>query len=250
MPVRLQKRIADVGIDSRRHAEDLIRLGRIEVNGVVVTKLGTKVDVNDHVRVDGKLIGGLPPKVYLLLNKPRGYITSLHDPEGRPTVMDLIKGVLPRVYPVGRLDYDTEGLLVLTNDGVLSEALMHPRNQVKKTYHAKVKGRPSQEKLTKIARGGISLVGGRTAPCRVRRIRETERATWVEIVLHEGKTGQVRNIMKKVGHPVEKLRRVGYGCLERGNHPLGHYRYLTETEVKRLYALTKRKLDDGKKVSG
>jgi|SRR5579884_723260 len=236
---RLQKVIAKAGIASRRHAEELILEGRVQVNGAVVTQLGTKVDIaKDHVKVNGKRIQIEPHKIYLLLNKPKGYITSVHDPQGRPTVMDLISDVRERVYPVGRLDYDSEGLLLLTNDGDLAEALMHPRSGIDKTYWVKVKGHLTEEKIKKIAQGGISLPGGKSAPARIRPLRKTSEHDWVEIILHEGKRRQIRLMIEKIGHDVLKLKRVGYAFLDLGDLSPGAYRRLTPTEVKRLKALT------------
>jgi 23S rRNA pseudouridine2605 synthase len=239
---RLQKFIAKAGIASRRHAEELIVQGKVQVNGKVVTELGTKVDpAKDHVKVDGKRIQVDPHKIYLLLNKPRGYITSVQDPEGRPTVMELIAEVKERVYPVGRLDYDTEGLLLFTNDGDLARMLMHPSSEVEKTYWAKVKGHLTEEELKKVERGGISLPEGKTAPCKIRFLRQTSEKDWVEIILHEGKKRQVRMMMEKIGHPVDKLKRVGYAFLKIGNMPLGAYRYLSPAEVGKLKNLTNKK---------
>ncbi|HZR45289.1 MAG TPA: pseudouridine synthase, partial [Candidatus Manganitrophaceae bacterium] len=242
---RLQKVIARAGIASRRHAEDLIVEGKVQVNGKVVTELGTKVDpAKDHIKVDGKRIQVESQKIYLLLNKPKGYITSVQDPEGRPTVMDLIVEVKERVYPVGRLDYDTEGLLLFTNDGDLARALMHPSTEVEKTYWAKVKGRLTEEEMKRVEQGGISLPEGKTAPCKIRFLRSTAENEWVEIILHEGKKRQVRMVMEKIGHPVAKLKRVGYAFLKLGNMPLGAYRYLSPIEVGKLKNLT------GKKPAG
>lgn len=235
---RLQKVIAKAGIASRRHAEEMILDGRVQVNGTVVTRLGTKVDISkDHIRVNGKRIQLEPHKIYLLLNKPKGYITSVHDPEGRPTVMDLIRDVKERVYPVGRLDYDSEGLLLLTNDGDLAEALMHPRSGIDKTYWVKVKGHLTEEKIKKVAQGGISLPGGKSAPARIRPLRKTSEHDWVEIIMHEGKRRQIRLMIEKIGHDVLKLKRVGYAFLELGDLAPGEYRRLTPAEVKRLKAL-------------
>src|SRR5581483_1501316 len=245
MMERLQKVIAKAGIASRRHAEDLIVEGKVQVNGKVVTELGTKVDpAKDHIKVDGKRIQVESQKIYLLLNKPKGYITSVQDPEGRPTVMDLIVEVKERVYPVGRLDYDTEGLLLFTNDGDLARALMHPSTEVEKTYWAKVKGRLTEEEMKRVEQGGISLPEGKTAPCKIRFLRSTAENEWVEIILHEGKKRQVRMVMEKIGHPVAKLKRVGYAFLKLGNMPLGAYRYLSPIEVGKLKNLT------GKKPAG
>ena len=239
---RLQKMIAAAGIASRRHAEDLIVQGMVQVNGKVVTELGTKVDpAKDHVKVDGKRIQVESHKIYLLLNKPKGYITSVKDPEGRPTVMDLIADVKERVYPVGRLDYETEGLLLFTNDGELARGLMHPSTEVEKTYWAKVKGHLAEEEMKKVERGGISLPEGKTAPCKIRFLRQTAEKDWVEIILHEGKKRQVRMMMEKIGHPVAKLKRVGYAFLKIGSMPLGAYRYLSPVEVGKLKNLTNKK---------
>lgn len=239
---RLQKMIAAAGIASRRHAEELILQGMVQVNGKVVTELGTKVDpAKDHVKVDGKRIQVESHKIYLLLNKPKGYITSVKDPEGRPTVMDLIADVKERVYPVGRLDYETEGLLLFTNDGELARGLMHPSTEVEKTYWAKVKGHLAEEEMKKVERGGISLPEGKTAPCKIRFLRQTAEKDWVEIILHEGKKRQVRMMMEKIGHPVAKLKRVGYAFLKIGSMPLGAYRYLSPVEVGKLKNLTSKK---------
>ena len=235
---RLQKVIAKAGIASRRHAEEMILDGRVQVNGKVVTELGTKVDPEkDHVKVNGKRIRIEFHKIYLLLNKPRGYITSVHDPEGRPTVMDLIRDIKERVYPVGRLDYDSEGLLLLTNDGDLAGALMHPSSGVEKTYWVKIKGHLTEEKIKRLAQGGLSLPGGKSAPARVRPLRKTPEHDWIEIILHEGKRRQIRMMVEKIGHDVLKLKRVAYGFLELGDLAPGDYRRLTPVEVKGLQAL-------------
>jgi pseudouridine synthase len=235
---RLQKVIAKAGIASRRHAEEMILEGRVQVNGAVVTQLGTKVDMNkDHIKVNGKRIQVESHKIYLLLNKPKGYITSVHDPQGRPTVMNLIPEIKERVYPVGRLDYDSEGLLLLTNDGDLAGALMHPRSGIDKTYWVKVKGHLTEEKIKKVAQGGISLPGGKSAPARIRPLRKTSEHDWVEIVMHEGRRRQIRFMIEKIGHDVLKLKRVGYAFLELGDLAPGEYRRLTPAEVKRLKAL-------------
>jgi pseudouridine synthase len=239
---RLQKVIAKAGIASRRAAEKLILEGKVQVNGAVVTTLGTQVDAfKDHIKVDGKRIKVEPHKIYLLLNKPRGYITSVKDPEGRPTVMDLIPDVGARIYPVGRLDYDTEGLLLLTNDGDFAQELTHPSHGVEKTYWAKVKGRIPEDKMEKVAKGGISLAEGKSAPCKIRFLRETNENSWVEIILHEGKKRQVRMMMLKIGHPVMKLRRVGYAFLKIGDLPLGACRPLSQDEVRRFQRLSGKK---------
>ncbi len=238
MSDRLQKVIAQAGIASRREAETMISEGRVIVNGAVVTEQGMKVDpASDYIKVDGKRLKKASRKVYILLNKPKRYITTRHDPEGRPTVMDLIADVKDRVSPVGRLDYETEGLLLLTNDGDLANALMHPKNEVEKTYWAKVRGHLSEETLLKIARGGISLPTGKTAPCKIRKIHETKENGWVELVLHEGKKREIRRVLERVGHPVVKLKRVAYAFLKIRALGIGKYRHLTSYEIKKLQAI-------------
>ncbi len=232
---RLQKILAKAGIASRRHAEQLILEGEVQVNGLVVSVLGTKADPDkDFIKVKGKRLLPEQGKVYLLLNKPKGCITSLSDPEGRQTVMDLIPDVKARVCPVGRLDYDTEGLLLLTNDGDLANALMHPRLQVEKTYWAKVRGHLPARDLKRVNRGGIPLPKGKTAPCRARVIRQTEQNDWLELVLHEGKKREIRYMMELLGHPVVKLKRVAYAFLKINKLATGQHRYLTEFEVAKL----------------
>jgi pseudouridine synthase len=237
---RLQKVIANAGIASRRHAELMIQQGKVSVNGAIITALGTTVDpFKDHIKVNGKLLQTQSKKVYLLLNKPKGYITSVSDPEGRPTVMQLIPKSKERLYPVGRLDFYTEGLLLLTNDGELSNRLMHPRFEVEKRYWAKVKGCPTEEQIKKVERGGVTIPVGKSAPCSIRLItrgKGTENR-WLELILHEGKKREVRHLMEKIAHPVLKLKRVGYGNLKLGSLPIGEYRSLTWDEVEGLKRL-------------
>lgn len=242
MMERLQKILAGAGIASRRQSEKLISEGRVSVNGQIVARPGTKADpFKDHIRIDGKRIGGEKRKVHVLLYKPKGYMTTRHDPEGRPTVMDLVAGVKTPVFPVGRLDYDTEGLIIMTNDGDLANGLMHPSNQVEKVYHAKVKGIIPREKLKRLSEGGISLPTGKTAPCHIHPIRHTDLNQWVELVLHEGKTREVRQLLERVGHPVVKLKRVAYAFLKVGDQPLGSYRYLSLSEVRKLKSVVQSK---------
>jgi len=239
---RLQKIIAAAGVASRRKAEELIAQGRVAVNGQTVTELGSKADPErDHIRVNGKLLHGAEPHVYLLMNKPKGYVTTLHDPEHRPTVMDLLRGVRARVYPVGRLDYASEGLLLLTNDGHFAYRLMKAGSHMPKTYMVKVAGNPSAENLTKL-REGISIStdrgkGVRTGPAKIRVIRESANP-WYEVTLIEGRNRQIRRMFEAVGHHVEKIKRVRYGPLELDVHP-GEYRKLAPEEVARLKALAR-----------
>lgn len=234
MTERLQKVLAHAGVASRRHAERLMREGRVTVNGAAVIELGTKVDPSrDAIKVDGKRIGAPPARrTYLAVNKPRGMVTTLADPEGRPAVKSLLLGLKVRVYPVGRLDYGTEGLLLLTDDGDLARDLMHPATGVEKTYLAKVRGQPAPEVLGRLRRG-IPLDGRRTAKAKVRVVRTGETA-WIEITITEGRNRQVRRMFQAVGYPVQRLRRVRYGGVELGRLPRGGVRPLTPAEVKRL----------------
>jgi 23S rRNA pseudouridine2605 synthase len=234
---RLQKIISAAGIASRRKAEDLITGGLVSVNGQVVTELGCKADPQlDHIRVNGKLLRGAERHVYLLMNKPKGYVTTLRDPEGRPTVMDLLRGVGARVYPIGRLDYASEGLLLLTNDGEFANRLMKAASHVPKTYMVKVAGTPPAESLARLRAGlFISSEGGRrvkTAPAKVRVIREAANP-WYEVTLLEGRNRQIRHMFEEIEHHVEKIKRVRYGPLELDVHP-GEFRRLTPQEVARL----------------
>jgi 23S rRNA pseudouridine2605 synthase len=234
---RLQKIIAAAGVASRRKAEELISAGHVRVNGAVVTELGTKADPEtDHIRVNGKLLGGAQRHVYLLLNKPKGYVTTVSDPEKRPTVMQLLRGVKKRVYPVGRLDYASEGLLLLTNDGALANKLMKAASQVPKTYVVKIAGVPSAESLEKL-RAGVSIETEsgrrvRTAPAGVRLVKEANNP-WYEVTLIEGRNREIRRMFEKVGHHVEKIKRVRYGPLTL-DIPPGEFRALSEAEVDRL----------------
>jgi len=239
---RLQKIIAAAGVASRRKAEELITSGRVQVNGTVVTELGTKADPDsDHIRVNGKLLGGAPRHIYLLLNKPKGYVTTVSDPEKRPTVMELIRGVKGRVYPVGRLDYASEGLLLLTNDGALANLLMKAASHVPKTYLVKVAGTPTEDDIQKL-RGGLSIPTDdgkrvRTGPATVRIVKEAANP-WYEITLIEGRNRQIRRMFEAVGHHVEKIKRVRYGPLTL-DVPPGEFRPLTFKEVERLKSASK-----------
>ncbi|MFZ5877339.1 MAG: pseudouridine synthase [Nitrospirota bacterium] len=235
---RLQKLMARAGIASRRASEQLILDGEVTVNGRVVTELGTKADPDkDHVKVRGKLLQFKTPLVYAMLHKPKGYVTTMSDPEGRPTIVDLIRGLRGRVFPIGRLDFDTEGLLLLTNDGELANALMHPSGEVPKIYAVKIKGKATDEEIGKLEAGGIYLGPGRSAPCRVRRMRQAEQNEWLEITLHEGKKRQIRVMLERLDHSVLKLIRTHYAGIPLGTLPRGEARLLTPAEVKRLKTL-------------
>lgn len=236
---RLQKIIAAAGIASRREAESLIREGQVTVNGEVVKQLGSKADPErDHVKVRNRLITRPEPKRYILLNKPREVMTTSHDPEGRPTVIDLLKGVKERVFAVGRLDYQSEGLLLLTNDGDLANSLTHPRFGCEKTYQVKVKGVPDDTSIQKLRRG-ITLEGRKTGPCQIERMRTTGKKhdpnnSWLEMRLKEGRTQQIRKMFKLIGHPVQRLRRVAISSIEDPKLGPGEWRDLTDEELRRL----------------
>jgi 23S rRNA pseudouridine2605 synthase len=234
---RLQKIIAAAGVASRRKAEEMITSGLVQVNGQVVTELGTKADPEqDHIRVNGKLLQGPERYTYIALNKPKGYVTTVSDEKKRPTVMDLVQKVKGRVYPVGRLDWASEGLLLMTNDGALANALMKASSNVPKTYVVKVARQPDETKLDKL-RLGVSIAekGGRrvrTAPAKIRLIREGDNP-WLEVTIIEGRNRQVRKMFEEVGHHVEKIRRVQYGPLAL-DVPPGDWRNLTLLEVAKL----------------
>ena len=251
MPLeRLQKIIAAAGVASRRKAEQLITSGHVQVNGTTVTELGSKADAEgDHIRVNGKLLQGEQRHVYLLLNKPKGYVTTVSDPEKRPTVMDLIRGVKGRVYPVGRLDYASEGLLLLTNDGELANRLMKAASHVPKTYVVKVAGKPKEEALERL-RTGVSIATDdgkrvRTGPASVRVVKVAANP-WYEITLIEGRNRQIRRMFEAVGHHVEKIKRVRYGPLAL-DVPPGEFRSLTLKEIERLKSASKGGLAKTKK---
>ena len=243
---RLQKIIAHAGFASRREAETMIREGRVTVNGEVVTELGTKAHPGrDHIKVDGKLITRPETHRYILLYKPREVTSTVNDPQGRKTVVDLVKGVRERIYPVGRLDYQSEGLLLLTNDGDLAYKVSHPKHGSVKTYHVKVRGVPEERIIGKLERG-ITIEGKRTVPCEIARMKTTGRSTgrgddegnsWYEVRLREGRNQQIRKMFKAVGHPVSKLRRVAIGPIADPKLTPGDRRELTRNEVKMLATL-------------
>jgi len=234
MAERLQVVLARAGVASRRQAERLICDGRVTVNGQVVRKPGTQVVWGqDAIRVRNRLISRLEPKVTIVLNKPKRVMTTSHDPRGRRTTAELVKKVKARIFPVGRLDYDTEGLLILTNNGELAQHLEHPRYGIPKTYQAKVKGMPAADALQRL-RSGITLDGRRTRPARVKKIGTTGKNTWLEITIKEGRNRQIRRMCWAVGHPVLKLKRICFGPIRLGNLKPGFYRDLTPAEAKKL----------------
>jgi 23S rRNA pseudouridine2605 synthase len=233
MEQRLQKILAQMGVASRRKAEDLIVEGRVTVNGKVAA-VGIKADpARDHIKVDGKLLIKPEPKIYLMLNKPSGVVTSLSDPEGRPTVKNFLKGMRYRVFPVGRLDYDSEGLLFITNDGDFAYRILHPSKKIPKTYVIKVKGIIDEDAIEKLRRG-VRLEDGLTAPAKVKKIRQSGSNSWVEITIHEGRKRQVRRMLEKVGYSVIKLRRIAIGGLKLGDLKPGEIRRMTFEEVKKV----------------
>ncbi len=245
---RLQKIISAAGVTSRRAAEQLIAEGRVRVNGQVVTEPGSKADAaKDHIKVDGKLINPHQPPTYIMLNKPAGYVTTMSDPEGRPTVQDLLRGVKTRVYPVGRLDYNTEGLLLLTNDGDFAHLITHPKHEFPKTYLAKVKGVLDDQQIEKLETG-IFLDDGKTAPAKVRKMSKEEMNSWLEITIHEGRKRQVRRMFDHVGHSVIKLKRTKTGGLVLGDLPEGSFRHLTPDEVTTLRETAMKTDETGKQV--
>ena len=239
MRMRLQKILAQTGLASRRKAEAWIRTGRISVNGEVVTTIGTQADLElDRIAVDGIPIHRAEPKVYYLLNKPSGYVSTCEDDLGRPTVLDLLKSVKFRIFPVGRLDWDTEGVLLLMNDGALAQRLLHPSSQIPRTYMAKVTGIPTPETLRRLAKLGANP--GTPAPLpQTRIVRTGPQHAWVEIHLHEGRNRQVRRMCEAVGHPVKRLRRIRFAGLAAEGLPLGHYRPLTPSEILALQRITR-----------
>jgi 23S rRNA pseudouridine2605 synthase len=234
MKERLQKILSQAGVSSRRAAEEIILAGRVAVNGMVISELGAKADPEqDTITVDGKRIGIDISRVYIVLYKPAGYMTTLKDPQGRPLVTDLLKGVRERVYPVGRLDYNTEGLLLLTNDGEWANALAHPRHEVDKEYHVRVQGQVSPVQIQKLT-AGVELEDGMTAPALVRVVRESESNTWLSITIHEGRYRQVRRMCEAVSLSVVRLKRARYGFLGLEGLSTGKYRFLTSEEAERL----------------
>ncbi len=233
MEQRIQKILALTGIASRRKAEEFIIEGRVTVNGKTAV-LGMKADpAKDHIKVDGKLLTKPEPKIYLMLNKPAGVVTSLSDPEERPTIKDFLKSIKYRVFPAGRLDYDSEGLLLITNDGDFAHSIIHPSKKIPKTYAVKVKGIIDEGGMENL-RKGVRLEDGLTAPAKVKRIRQTESNSWVEITIYEGRKRQVRRMLEKVGHPVIRLKRIAINGIKLGDLKPGEIRRLAQEEIKKL----------------
>lgn len=230
---RLQKVLAHAGVGSRRACERLITEGRVTVNNRIVSQLGTKVNPEvDEIRVDGRLVRIARRHTYLMLHKPSGFVTTVHDPQGRPTVMDLITSE-DRLYPVGRLDVNTEGLLIITNDGALANRIMHPRYQLEKEYLVEVTGPLDAARLEQL-RSGVRLEDGMTRPAQVEMVRSEGHATWLRMVIHEGRNRQVRRMLAAVGCRVERLIRTRVGPITLGDLPVGQSRPLTPREVRAL----------------
>lgn len=227
---RLQKYLADCAVASRRKSEELILAGRVTVNGSVVTELGTKVTNKDKITVDGRPVRPQNKKVYIMLNKPAGYVCTVSDQFDRPTVLDLLDGVKERVYPVGRLDYDTSGLIILTNDGDFTYKLTHPSHEMTKTYEAEVVGKPNNEALDKL-RKGVQIEDSMTRPAKVRVLEEKEDSTVLEITIHEGKNRQVRKMCDAIEHPTIRLKRTAVGKLNIGDLQRGKWRYIRKSDV-------------------
>ncbi len=228
---RLQKFMAECGVCSRRKAEEYIKEGKVTVNGVVVTEMGTKVGDGDVVRFSGKVINKEEKKVYILMNKPEGCVTAVTDDRGRKTVIDLVKGVSERIYPVGRLDYNTSGLLILTNDGDVANKLTHPKNKIDKVYEARIKRIPEPAEIF-FFESGIFLDGRKTAPAKLEII--SEEPPVVNVTIHEGRNRQVRRMLEEIDNKVISLKRVKIGELTLGSLKKGKYREMTEEEVNYL----------------
>ncbi len=236
MEERLQKILARAGLGSRRKCEAIIRQGRVAVDGEVVTVMGVKVDPGHHrITVDGRPVSGPQRTVYLLLNKPVGYVTTLSDPQGRPIVTDLLPDLGVRVYPVGRLDVDSGGALLMTNDGPLTNAILHPRHGVHKTYRILVRGVPGETALDRLRRGTI-IEGNQTLPARITLLEKDSANGRLQVVLHEGKKRQIRKMFAAIGHPVLKLTRIAYGRLRLGRLRPGQYRFLDEKDLKKIFS--------------
>lgn len=234
-PVRLQKYLAQCGICSRRKAEEFIAAGRITIDGVVVQEMGVQIiPGKNRITCDNKAVTDREQHVYYLLNKPKGYVTTLSDPQGRPVVTSLIKNVDARLFPVGRLDLDTEGALILTNDGELAQKVQHPSYSTYKTYETLVRGYPAREKITQLQKG-IPLEGKMTSPAKVSILGKKGKNSLVRIIIHEGRKRQVKKMFDHIGHPVLHLKRTAYGKLTLGRLPIGSYKQLNSADLKKIF---------------
>ena len=232
--MRLEKFLSESGIASRRDAKKYISAGRVSVNGERVLIPGTHINPQKaEITFDGKPIRGKPQRIYLMLNKPAGYVTTVRDERGRPTVMELVSDISERIYPVGRLDVDTEGLLLMTNDGDFAHRILHPSHETQKTYIAWVEGRPNQRAIQRL-REGIEIEEGTITSAKVNQIGKREGQTQFKVVIHEGKKRQIRRMFHAVGHDVVHLKRVGIGSLSLGRLSTGKYRPLTPAEIESL----------------
>jgi 23S rRNA pseudouridine2605 synthase len=234
--VRLQKFLAMAGIASRRKAEEYIAAGRVTVDGKISTAMGQQIIPGKHkVLFDRKKVEAKEQPIYILLNKPKGYVTTLSDPQGRPIVTSLLQGVKERVFPVGRLDLDTTGALLLTNDGKLAQSILHPKYEVYKTYEAVVKGLPSRTKVQSLEKG-ILLENKKTAPARILVKRKNTGNSVIIITIHEGRKRQVKKMFQAIGHPVQSLKRLAYGQLELDGLPVGKFKFLHQNDIKRIFS--------------
>jgi len=252
-PIRLNKYLADCGVASRRGADALITDGQVQVNGKTVFELGVRVDPSmDRIVLNGKPVRAplTTQKIYVIFNKPEKVLTTMSDPEGRPTVADFMEKLPVRVFPVGRLDWETEGLLLLTNDGDFAQKVQHPREDIPKTYLAKLDGQPTEAHLQKLLRG-VTIPGGRVKALHVERIKigESKQYDWVKIVISEGKNRQVRYMFQKIGYDVKKLRRVAIGQLTLGSLQKGEYAFLDTSMIARIFRKRRSEVEKAKAVS-
>lgn len=232
--MRLEKFLSESGIASRRAAKKYISAGRVAVNGERVSIPGTHITPRkDEITFDGEPIRGQPKRIYLMLNKPAGYVTTVRDEQGRPTVMTLVSDISERIYPVGRLDLDTEGLLLMTNDGNFAHRILHPSHEIQKTYIAWAEGYPNRREIQRL-REGIEIEDGAITSAKVNQIGKREGQTQFKVVIHEGKKRQIRRMFHAIGHDVVHLKRTGIGSLSLGRLPIGKYRLLTLTEIESL----------------
>ncbi len=233
--IRINKYLSAAGVSSRREADRLIEQGRVKVNGKIVQTLGSKIDENkDRVEVDGKTVEGTQGKVYMLLNKPPEFLVTLKDPFQRPTIMDFLPKLKTRIFPVGRLDFDSEGLLLMTNDGELANRLIHPRYEIKKNYLVKIQGHPEKVQISRLERG-IPIDGKKTAPAKIFPISSSPKRSLFKVELHEGRKREIRRMFEAIGYHVLLLRRIKFAGLTLDGLNPGDWRYLTDIEVQNLY---------------
>lgn len=233
--IRINKYLSAAGVSSRREADRLIEQGRVKVNGKIVQTLGSKIDENkDRIEVDGKTVEGTQGKIYMLLNKPPEFLVTLKDPFQRPTIMDFLPKLKTRIFPVGRLDFDSEGLLLMTNDGELANRLTHPRYEIKKNYLVKIQGHPEKVQISRLERG-IPLDGKKTAPAKISPVSSSPKRSLFKVELHEGRKREIRRMFEAIGYHVLLLRRIKFAGLTLDGLNPGDWRYLTKIEVQNLY---------------